>query len=653
VPGRSRHRPFGGARRRRALLAAVAALLAIALVAPAAASAHARLEGTVPPEGAVVKTEPAAVIFEFDEPVEGNFGAVRVYDAAGERVDEGDAFHPDGEGPRLGVHLKPGLPEGSYTATYRVVSADGHIVSSGYVFSIGKEGKAPTETVGELIGGSGNGKVTEVAYGLARGLEYVAIALAVGGFAFLLVCWLPALGAAAGIGEESRRAAAAAFASRLRRVLWIAAGIGLIATAAQLVLEGAEAAGISGFSAIKANIIEETLETNFGTVWGLAFIAWIAIAALAPFLARSVSRPRDALAPARSVSSPKPLPARSEDALAPAAVAGSDPGSEGGSGDPRTNLKAVREGGGPLIRLLATVVLAIPLAYLIFCPALAGHGSSQSPEILNFPVNVIHVGAMAIWLGGLGSLLLVLPAATRSALDATDRSRLLAGPLARFSTLALVMVALIMATGLIQAYVYVRHLGDLLSTGYGRAVLAKFLLLLAVIGLAGYNRNVLVPKLRRIAELGGSPGLPGVLLRRALRGEVALLAIVLGVTAALASYAPPVSAQGGPFSTTTTVGPTTLEMDVDPARVGANQIHVYFFDSKTGAPYKAGKELTVTATLPDKSIGPLPLEVQGAGPGHWVVPNALLNAPGEWTIDLTLRVSEFDQYETKIEVGVG
>jgi copper transport protein len=568
---------------------ALVVFLALAVAFPAAASAHARLEGTVPPEGAVVKTEPAAVIFEFDEPVEGNFGAVRVYDAAGERVDEGDAFHPHGEGPRLGVHLKPGLPEGSYTATYRVVSADGHIVSSGYVFSIGKEGKAPTQTVGELIGGSGNGKVTEVAYGLARGLEYVAIALAVGGLAFLLVCWLPALGAA-GVGEESRRAASAAFATRLRRFLWIAAGIGLVATAAQLVLEGAEAAGISAFSAIKATIIEETLETNFGTVWGLAFVAWVAIAVLALLVRR---------------------------------------------------------------RDWSKLLLAVPMAYLIFCPALAGHGSSQSPEILNFPVNVIHVGAMAVWLGGLGSLLLVLPAATRSAVDAADRGRLLAGPLARFSTLALAMVALIMATGLIQAYVYVRHLSDVLSTGYGRAVLAKFLLLLAVIGLAAYNRNVLVPKLRRIAELGGSPGLPGVLLRRALRGEVALLAVVLGVTAALASYAPPVSARGGPFSTTTAVGPTTLEMDVDPARVGANQIHIYFFDSKTGAPYKRAKELTVTATLPDKSIGPLPLEVQDAGPGHYIVPNALLNAPGEWEIDLTLRVSEFDQYEKKVEVGVG
>ena len=100
-----------------------------------------------------MKQQPGAVVFRFSEPVEGNFGAVRVYDAEGERVDEGDAFHPDGEGPKLGVHLKPGLPDGSYTATYRVVSADGHIVSGGYVFSIGKAGRAPEETVAELVAG--------------------------------------------------------------------------------------------------------------------------------------------------------------------------------------------------------------------------------------------------------------------------------------------------------------------------------------------------------------------------------------------------------------------------------------------------------------------------------------------------------------------
>jgi copper transport protein len=585
---------------------AIAVLVAVALLVPAVASAHARLEATSPPQGATVKTEPSAVVFEFDEPVEGNFGAVRVYDAEGDRVDKGDAFHPDGEGPKLGVHLEPGLPDGSYTATYRVVSADGHIVSSGYVFQVGKAGKAPTETVGELIGGSGSGKVTEVAYGLARGLEYAAIALAVGGVAFLLICWLPALRLAVGVGEESRRAASLAFARRLRLVLWVAAATGLVATAAQIVLEGAEASGMSGFSAISKSIIEETLETRFGTVWGFAFIAWLAVALLASLLTRSVRDPQ--------------------------------------RHDPAPGLPT-----GPL----ATLVIGIPLVYLCLCPALSGHGSSQSPVALNFPVNALHVGAMAIWLGGLAALLLVLPTATRSAVTPADRGRLLAGPLARFSTLALAMVVLVMATGLIQAYVYVRHLEDLVTTGYGRAVLAKFLLVLAVLGPAAYNRRSLVPRLRRIAELGGSPGLPGVLLRRALRAELALLAVVIGVTAALAGYAPPVSAQAGPFSITTAVGPTTLEMDVAPARVGTNQIHIYFFDAKTGAQYSRGKELTVTATLPDKRIGPLPLTVQDAGPGHYIVQNALLGAPGTWELDLTLRISKFDEITKKVEVPVG
>ena len=397
---------------RRVALAAFAAALVVALAVPAAALAHAQLEETTPERGAVVKHEPEAVIFRFDEPVEGNFGAVRVYDANGDRVDEGDAFHPDGEGPRLGVHLKPGLPDGSYTATYRVISADGHIVSSGFVFSIGKAGKAPQETVAQLTSGSGSGPVTETAFGIARGLQYVAIALGVGGLAFLMLAWLPALAAVGGPAESWRRAALA-FSSRLRRVLLLAAGIGAISAAAGVVLEGAEAAGISGFSALKESIVRETLETKFGTIWGLAVLAWIVFGLLVALVLR--------------------------------------PAGEGA------------RGGWPRAALLA-----VPLVFVVLAPALSGHGSTQSPVALNFPVNVIHVGAMGIWLGGLVALLFVAPRGTRE-LEPADRGRLLAAALSRFSEVALISVAAILLTGLIQAYVYVRHLGDLLSTGYGRA----------------------------------------------------------------------------------------------------------------------------------------------------------------------------------------
>jgi copper transport protein len=568
------------------------AVFAMALLVPAQALAHAQLEGTTPERGAVVKREPPAVIFRFDEPVEGNFGAVRVYDANGSRVDEGDAYHPGGEGPRLGVHLKPNLPDGSYTATYRVISADGHIVSSGYVFSIGKPGTAPKETVAELTAGSGSGPVTETAFGIARGLQYAALAAALGGLAFLAVAWLPAL--RAGAGDWTR--AARAFSARLRGLMLAGAAIGALSAAAAVVLEGAEAAGVSGFSALQETIVRETLETKFGTIWGLAVIAWLLFGVLAAlFLGKADERPSSA----------------------------------------------------PLLALLAA-----PLAYLAVVPALSGHGATQSPVALNFPVNVIHVVAMALWLGGLGTLLLVVPRATRE-LEPAARSRLLAGSLARFSQVAFAAVLALLLTGLVQAYVYVRHLDALTESGYGRAVLVKFLLLVAIlIPIGAYNRRRSVPRLRRIADGGESPGRAGLLLRRALRFEVALLLVVLGVTAALASYAPPVTAQSGPVSIEKQFGPLQLEMSVEPARVGANQIHIYFFDARSGAPFAKIKQLKATAALPEKGIS-LPLEAQLSGPGHYTVPSALLSATGEWQVELTVRVSAFDEYSMKVGVQIG
>ncbi len=571
------------------LLAALLALLAV----PAAAFAHAQLEGTVPARGAVVEQEPEAVVFRFDEPVEGSFGAVRVYDAGGSRVDEGDAFHPDGEGARIGVHLEPGLADGSYTATYRVVSADGHIVSSGFVFSIGKPGRAPSETVAELTAGSGSGPVTETAFGVARGLQYAATALGVGGLAFLLLAWLPALGALAGIGGAWSDAARG-FGARLRSLLLLAAALGALSAAAGVVLEGAEAAGVAGFSALSWTIVRETLETRFGTVWGIAALAWLAFGA---FVAAGLRHPAE--------RRPRPY------LLAP---------------------------------------LAVPLVFAVLEPALSGHGSTQSPVALNFTLNVIHVAAMAVWLGGLATLLFVLPGATRQ-LEPPDRGRLLAANLSRFSRVALLSVGAILLTGLGQAYVYVRHLDALLETGYGRAVLVKLGLLGAVIAIGAYNRRRSVPRLERIAAGGEAPGRAGLLLRRALRAELALLVVVLGVTAALASYAPPVTAQSGPFSAESQFGPIQLEMTVEPARVGANEVHLYLFEAKTGAPFTRLEELRATAALPAEAIS-LPLEPRLSGPGHYTIPAAFFNSAGEWHLEVTVRVSAFTEYAKTIEVPV-
>ena len=73
------------------------------LVSAPAAWAHAQLLGTSPTSGSTVPTQPNEVIFEFNQNVGGTLGAVRVYDAQGNEVDNLDVSHPDGNEHWMGV----------------------------------------------------------------------------------------------------------------------------------------------------------------------------------------------------------------------------------------------------------------------------------------------------------------------------------------------------------------------------------------------------------------------------------------------------------------------------------------------------------------------------------------------------------------------
>src|SRR6185503_6202840 len=122
-------------------LVILAALLSV-LALPASASAHARLVSTTPPAGAALDGAPATVTVRFDEAVESAFGALTVTNADGERVDDGRLTRP-ANGSGVSVALRRGLPDGAYTADYRVVSDDGHPVAGAFVFRVGSGGPSP------------------------------------------------------------------------------------------------------------------------------------------------------------------------------------------------------------------------------------------------------------------------------------------------------------------------------------------------------------------------------------------------------------------------------------------------------------------------------------------------------------------------------
>lgn len=638
------------------------------LIGAPSAWAHAQLLGTSPASGSTVQTQPKDVIFEFDQDVGGTFGAVRVYNSEGSEVDNLEVGHPNGNEHWMGVGLKPGLPEGTYTATYRVISADTHIVYGGLVFNLGHASASSKVTVAGLIARNEGGRVTKIAFGVVRTLDYLTIALMVGGLAFSLLVWPRALAggvggepstrderssggdghsgddersstgdgrsggdghgdddelwnAAADVGEEHPREVEGAFAASLNRLLAGAVLVGVSVSVLGILLQGASAAGVSLWNSLTETVVRSTLESRFGWVWAVRALVWLALGVL--LVLRRAQRNGDWPAP--------------ESGRIPVAV--------GAAAASRRSTRTAAD-------VAVTAGLALGSAYLVITPALAGHASVHSPTGVFFPSDAIHVAAASVWIGGIACLLLALPAATRR-LPPPQRSRLLLATLACFSPLALGAVIAIALTGIVQAYIDVRSLHGLLHTTYGALILVKTALLLALIGLGWVNRQRVIPALRGLAARASGPGRVGQLVRRALRGELALMVGVFGITAALVSYAPPIDAATGPFSVNTTIGPALLEMTVEPAKVGLNTLHLYLIDAKTGAQFTATKELTVAANLPTKRIGPLPLHPTVAGPGHYIIASTALSPGGSWEIAIVDRVSEFEEYTRVVRVPIG
>ena len=135
--------------RRRAF--ATIALLVLTLAAtPSTAWAHAVLLETTPADGASFDTPPERVAVLFNEPIKLLF--LRVLNGEGRSLVPADTLISADE--RIEAPL-PKLPAGTYVASYRVVSMDGHPIGGSIVFRVGVAGAnagAPVLDDGTEIG---------------------------------------------------------------------------------------------------------------------------------------------------------------------------------------------------------------------------------------------------------------------------------------------------------------------------------------------------------------------------------------------------------------------------------------------------------------------------------------------------------------------
>jgi copper transport protein len=209
------------------------------------AEAHAIVRETQPAADEVVAEAPSAVTIRFNEPVELAFGAVRVYDTGARRVDRGEARHRGGD-TTVEVRLRPGLPDGTYTVTWRVVSADGHPVREAFVFHVGAPGERPEGIARALLAGEGDAdRLTGLLAGVARWALFGSLLVLGGAVAYPLLV---------DAGERRRRLVLAA---------WVVA---VAATVVAFVVHGAVAGRLSLGDALSPDVWADVASTRYGKV---------------------------------------------------------------------------------------------------------------------------------------------------------------------------------------------------------------------------------------------------------------------------------------------------------------------------------------------------------------------------------------------------
>jgi putative copper export protein len=299
--------------------------------------------------------------------------------------------------------------------------------------------------------------------------------------------------------------------------------------------------------------------------------------------------------------------------------------------------RQARPGGGVGRGWLAAVGLTAAAAMGL--QVLAGHAAAPSGlRPVNLLAQWLHLLAAGLWAGGLVWLLAGLlprqapPAATTTADATPDRVQ----AVIRFSRLALPVVGVLAASGLIRALDLAGGWSGLTETGFGRVLDLKALLFAGLLVLAARNRYRLLP------ALAGPQGRLGA-LRRSVTAEIGLVAAVLlaaalltqlppgkfALATATARPRPPANVQVQASDVTTSV---RLALTATPGTAGPNRFVAKVTDYDSGQPFPA-QRVALRFSLPDRpEINGSTLDLTRASDGTWQARGSQLSIDGRWAI---------------------
>jgi copper transport protein len=569
-------------------------------------------------------------MLEFSEELDPAFSQAQLFDSQNQLVEPGPGA-VDPATPRVLRLILPDLPKGSYTALWRVRSAaDGHITQGSLPFGVGV---AATGTA--LIPPPGAPDPATLPPPLldtvARWLNLVAAALALGGLPFGLLVWRPAFRdttndaatidehpatSASSVGGGRWSEADAAVTRFIQRTTALGGLLFVLTNLFFLLTQAAAAANVPLAQAIGAPALQ-LLSGRSGLLWLARLALTLQIVVLAW-------------------------------RLPPA-----------GRGPARLWWALLAVGG--------VVVLTL---------SLLSHAAASPAAAIAVLLDWLHLVAMIAWLGGLIPLLFAINTIAR----APNQAMPLALLIPRFSRLTIACVAILTPTGIYNYTLQIGTLDLLAATTYGRALLIKLGLFGALLLLGGLNLFVLSRRLRLRTKDEGrrmqDGGAASFLLRQkvdrspdslnaesdlarafgsSVRWELIAGALLLLAAGVMTSVAPSKTAWEAHerlgLSQAASEGDVNLVLRVAPAQIGDNEWAVDVTDKRPGAQAAPAKVLLRFDML-GMAMGKLQTDTQTTDQERYSARGSFTSMGGRWHVEVVLRRAGFDDVTHTFQIDI-
>ncbi len=394
-----------------------------------AQSLHALPVSYNPTPNAVLKAPPSRVVIRFSEHLDSDLSKIVVVNPSNQEVDNHDS-HVESDGYTMTVSL-PLLQAGTYVVFWRTHSADdGHITSGSYIFHIARADGTVPPLSGALpsgfnfgVGGAGN---ANSALDVNTFLEALARWITVVALTLVLgmiFWWRFVLPRQTQLPAGLRIETVTRFRQAAELAFETIIGATIVEIAEQAIIVNGSIQGVTSLPLLGSIL--------FQSRYGWFLVARIGVSVLG-ILCLNVSFLRTILRP----------------------------------GELRWVLP------------MFGVVLAVIFEY-------GGHGGAATvwwgPAI-----DLLHLLANGIWLGGLFALALCIIPALR-ARSADERNAYLSAGIPAFSVPALVAAATLAITGPLNADARLTSLSQLWTTGYGAVLLVKISLFLVMMAISYYH----------------------------------------------------------------------------------------------------------------------------------------------------------------------